>query len=182
MKRIAYIILSAVFFVFILNELSFAATDGALVKYEEGLKLAKEKEYDFAFLSFRSLVQEYPKSKYAQDALFAVGEYFYQVKSYYDVNKIFNEYINKYASSPGAIFAKAYLYKIIEYSDKVEERRKETADKLTLDFFSQIPFLLMPENKERSYLSAFNNKFTLNYQPDKIEIYQNGKIFIEITR
>lgn len=157
------------------------SADTAASKYQEAARLVKKRQYDFAFLAFRSVVRDYPQSKYAQEALFALGEYYYFIKSYGEADKTFNEYISKYSDSRGAIFARVYLWKIIEHSDKVPERKKEALDKLTAYFFSKPLFLLFSEYKELSYLSPFENKLIIRHYVDKIEVYRNGQIFAQFT-
>lgn len=180
MKKIFHIIILLILFVFTfgINNLS---ADTASSKYQEAVRLVKNKEYDFAFLAFRSVVREYPQSKYAQEALFALGEYYYFIKSYGEADRTFNEYISKYSDSREAIFARVYLWKIIEHSDKVPQRKKEALDKLTAYFFSKPLFLLFSEYKELSYLSPLENKLVIRHYVDKIEVYRNGQIFAQFT-
>lgn len=181
MKKI-FIFLSLAITLLFLFKATILSGQSPKAEYEEAVKSAKEKKADFAFMAFRSIIRNFPETEYARESTFAVGEYYYQIKAYYDAIKYFNEYLKKYPAAPGATFAKAYLLKIKQDIKKPTERQKEIIDEIEMDFFSRPLFLVFSEYKEVSYKSAFQNEFAIRYQLDMIEIHRNGKIFIKITK
>lgn len=143
--------------------------------YNEAVRFIKKKQYDFALMSFRSIARNFPDSMYAADSLFGIGEYFYNQGNNSEASKYFSEYVKLYPESEGAIFARAYLLKIIKNDEDVSE-------KLEMEFFSEPLFLLFSEYKEFSYKSAFQNDFSIRYYIDMIEVYRNDDLFIKITK
>jgi len=151
-------------------------------QYKEALRLIREKKHDFAFMELRSILKDFPKSRYAQDALFGVAEYCYEHNMHYDAIKGFTEYINMYPDSKAVIFAKAYLLKIMDKIKNPTEEEKNALESIKRDFFSGPLFLLFSEYKETSYKSPFLNRFKIRYYFDNIEIYRNDEIFLKITQ
>lgn len=177
MKKIFYILLFSVFVLFSTQDLF--ADAGA--RYSEALKFAKQKKPDFALMEFRSIIRDYPKSKYAQKAIFAIAEYSYDNKIYQDALTNFIGYINNYNDPKAVIFAKAYLIKIMEEVRNPTTEEEEMFDNIKKDFFSKSPFLIFSEYKKTSsYRSAFQNRFKIKYYKDNIEVYRNGQLFIKI--
>lgn len=181
MKKLFYILLfiGCIFFSFIAPAL---AGQSGRAQYEKATQLVKRGQYDFALLAFRSIIRDFPESKYAQEAKFALGEYFYRQKAYFEAIQNFTEYIKKYPDTTAAIFAKAYLIKIMESMEKPSQKEKELIDKIKMDFFSKPLFLLFSEHREVSYKSALANDFTIRYYIEDIEVYINDKPFIKITQ
>lgn len=149
--------------------------------YREAIQFIKDKQYDFALLEFRAIIRDFPESKYAQESMFAMGEYFYTQGAYHEAIKNFAEYIRNYPDADGAIFAKAYLLKIMQSIEKPTEEERRVIDNIKTDFFSKALLLLFSEYKEASYKSVFQTVFTVRYYVDITEVYRNGKIFIKIT-
>ena len=48
------------------------------LEWKEAIQSVKEAEDDFAFMSFRTILEEYPDSRYALPAQFAQGEYYFR--------------------------------------------------------------------------------------------------------
>ncbi len=181
MKKIFYILLLALLAVFIFKAPNINA-QSAEAQYREASQMVEEKKYDFAFLAFRSITRDFPKSKYASDALFAVGEYLYSQTANTESISNFSEYVRKYPNSDGTVFAKTYLLKIIEAAQKPTAVEKEIINNLEKEFFSKPLFLLFSQYKEVSYKSGFANSFAIRYYVDKIEVYKNGQIFYRISQ
>lgn len=159
-----------------------AAYAGAWARYNEAVRYIKAKQPDFAFMGFRDIVRDFPKSGFAQKAVFAIAEYYYDHRMYYDAIRSFTGYINDYPGSKANTFAKVYLLKITqEIKDPTPEETKLFED-LRTDFFSKPLFLLFSEYKETSYRSPSQNKFKIRYYIDNVEVYRNGQPFIKITQ
>jgi len=174
MNKIVFATSSILCLVFLFS-LPLQADQRGRGQYDSALSYIKKKQYDFALMKFRSITRDFPESRYAMDSLFAMGEYFYEQGNNYEASKYFSEYINLYPESDGTVFIRAYLLKIME-------DHKEIAEKLKMEFFSEPLFLLFSEYKELSYKSAFQNKFSIRYYIDMIEVYRNDEFFIKITK
>lgn len=179
MKKISCITLFLLIFSF--TSQVFASYKGR-ENYEKAVGHARQKEYDFAFMELRALIHTFPESTYACEALFGLGEYFYLNNIYNEAIEMFSEYVKKYPDSKPAVFAKAYLLKIIEDMKKPTAGQKGSAESLKKDFFSTPKFFMFSEYKEFSYKSVFQNNFKIRYYVDEIEIYRNGELFIKITQ
>ena len=71
------------FFLFILGALiifnahGVYATGFARAKYDAAARYIRHKQPDFAFMEFRSLIRDFPKSELVEKATFAIAEYYY---------------------------------------------------------------------------------------------------------
>jgi outer membrane protein assembly factor BamD (BamD/ComL family) len=180
MKKINYLIL------FCAALIIFSAGDiygfDAMAQYNRAVRYIKIKQPDFALMEFRGIIRDYPKSLFARKALFAVAEYYYDNKVYYDSINNFTEYLNKYPESKSRIFAKVYLLKIIQEIKYPSPDEKKAFESIKNDFFSKPMFLLFKEYKQISYKSPSLNRFKIRYYIDNIEVYRNGQLFIKITQ
>ncbi|MFC1666969.1 hypothetical protein ACFL0P_03775 [Candidatus Omnitrophota bacterium] len=180
-KKIYYILL---FFagLFLLFREPVLADQRGKHQYEKATQLIKKKQHDFALMEFRSIIRNFPDSKYACESLFAVGEYFYNQKNYYEATKYFTECVEHYPDLNEAVFARAYLLEITRRTEKPKGGEKTFVDDIEMEFFSKPLFLLFSEYREVSYKSAFQNNFTIRYYIDMIEVYKNDTLFVKITQ
>ena len=114
MKKINYIFLFAVGLVVIFSAQELCAIEYARARYDAAIRYIKNKQPDFALMEFRSVIRDFPKSPLARKSVFAIAEYYYDNKMYYDAIKDFTGYVKSYPDSKANVFAKAYLLKIIE--------------------------------------------------------------------
>ena len=125
MKKISYIILSVAGLIVIFSAQELCAVEFARTRYDAAVRCIKKKEPDFALMEFRSVVRDFPKSPLAKRSMFAIAEYCYDNKIYYDAVKGFTEYIKNYPDSKANVFAMAYLLKITEdIKDPTMEEKK----------------------------------------------------------
>jgi outer membrane protein assembly factor BamD (BamD/ComL family) len=180
MKKINYILLFSVLLI-----IAFCAGDiygfDAMDQYNRAIGYIKTKRPDFALMEFRGIVRDYPKSLFAQKALFAVAEYCYDNKIYYEALDNFREYLNKYPGSKSGVFAKAYLLKITQDIKDPSQDEKKAFENIKNDFFSKPLFFLFKEYKKTSYKSPSLNRFEIKYNPDNVELYRNNRIFLTLT-
>jgi len=182
MRKINYIILSAIGLMVIFSAQELYAEGFARARYDAAIRYIKKKQPDFALLEFRSVVRDFPKSPLAQRSVFAIAEYYYDNKMYYDAIKDFTGYVKNYPDSKANVFAKAYLLKIIEEIKDPTREEKNTFEDIKKEIFSKPLFLLFKEYKETSYKSPSRNKFKIRYYIDNIEVYRNGQLFIKIAQ
>jgi outer membrane protein assembly factor BamD (BamD/ComL family) len=135
--------------------------------YSQGKKSARHGKIDFAFLSFDRLVRKFPHSKFANEALFAVGEYYFFLRDYRNAKIAFTRLASDYPDSEISVFTFAYLLKLAKREDD-KEMIKELEDKII--GFKQVR-LVFKDSKEYEYTSALFKKYKVVYFIDKVEIY-----------
>lgn len=145
--------------------------------YREGIEAARAGDLDYAFMYFQALVREYPESRHGQDALFAVGEYYFKMADYADANNVFIKLINTYPDSRGEIFALAYLLKIAESQDKADLAQDLAEEIIT----SKRLILLFKDSKEYKYKSPLRKAYKAVYYMDKVNFYLDGELFVQIS-
>jgi len=164
-----------VLFIFLIQYNGYSQEDKSL--YLQATRAARSGKIDFAFMNFRKLLNEYPESKYRQQALFGTGEYYFSIGDYEDAVQSFNKFINSYPESEAKSFAIAYLLHIAKR--KGEETVVEKLEKELIGF--QQSSLLFRDFEELQYLSPlYKNYKALNFI-DKIEIYIDNEIFAKIS-
>lgn len=92
--------------------------DQAGVLYKEGLELEKNGKKDFAVFKYFTITRNYPNSRWADEALFKIAEFYYENKDYFNARETFEKFIGQYPKSPLAKEAKAYLEGIAIISHK----------------------------------------------------------------
>jgi len=161
-------------FIFLFYNLGHAQEEAKL--YSQAVKAAKSGNFIFAFMYFRSLLANYPDSKYREGALFAQGEYYFLIADYNDAGSTFIKFINNYLGSKARIFALAYLFKIAENKKNSSLAKKIKNEIIT---FQRLSFLFS-NYKEFKYRSLFLKKYRALYYIDKVEFYAGGELFAQI--
>ena len=144
--------------------------------YLEAVSAAKAGDMNSAFMEFRSLLADYPGSKYTADSLFASGEYYFLTGNYKEAVSAFTRFIDEYPDSKPRLFAVIYLYKIAkkqEHESLLGNLKKEIVD------FQQL-ILLFRDFKEYKYSSPLQKKYRAVYYIDQAEFYLNGELFEKI--
>ncbi len=146
-------------------------------QYRVILKEIRSGDFGFSFIKLKNYLREYPDSIHKPEIIFAMAEYFFQIKDYHDSIDELTRYILDYPEDKGRVFAQAILYKIfLEYKDEplLSEAIKES-------FFSKSLFLVFSESKIKYYTSALNNAYKIVEYVDKIEVFKNNEPFFKIT-
>ncbi|MEW6008531.1 MAG: hypothetical protein AB1629_02735 [Candidatus Omnitrophota bacterium] len=150
--------------------------------YFQAKQFAKEGKRDFVFLSLSELIREYPGYKFIAEARFAVGEYHFLSGNY---NKAVNDlvgFLKNYPNHKGSVFAKSFLYKIINDNKWINsEEAGKIAKAIKEEFFSTPAFFVFSEFKEKSLKSLLGNSYSLKEYVDKIEIFANGKLLLSVS-
>ena len=116
MKKIIFIILV----ILGLTALSWAYPHETEELMREAQSAAEAGEIDFAFMRYHTIWQNDPESVYKESVLFALGEYYYLTSNYDEAEGFFHQFLLQAEDSKGAIFAKAYLFKIAEMKNERE--------------------------------------------------------------
>ncbi|MEK7849699.1 MAG: outer membrane protein assembly factor BamD [Candidatus Omnitrophota bacterium] len=153
--------------------------------FRESVQEIKDDRIDFAVINLQSIVKDAPRSPYAPTAMFVLGEYYFDNSDYFNSLKMFSDYIHNYPKHKGIIFAKLIIYKIIaEFKNEEALGSQEDAliKEIRKELFSQPLFLIFYDKKSpRSYKSLFNNSYLVYDYVDKIKVFRNDKIFIELS-
>ena len=146
------------------------------LKWQDAVGSAKQGDYDFAFMDFRSILEEYPGSRYCLAAQFALGEYFFLQNNLPMAADAFKDVYSQYPQHQEALIALAYLFKIAEIQENpadMKSYRNKAAS------FRQLTFIFN-DKKSFKYLSGFQRKHKLVYYINKVELYVNGTLFTEV--
>lgn len=151
-------------------------TQGHRSLYSQAVKYARSGDTDSAFMYFRRFLRAYPKSRFSERALFAIGEYYFQIADYYDAARIFMRFINNYPQSKARPFALAYLLTLANITGK-EELTKDLEKEIISS--QQITFLFR-EFKEYEYSSPLSKRHKAVYFIDKVEFYIDEELFTQV--
>lgn len=148
----------------------------AIQEYWEAKRSAKRGQKDFAFMHYRSILREYPSSKYKDQALFANGEYYYINFDYRQSKKYFEQFLEVSGDQNGKLFALAYLLKIAEYNNDTEALKalKEQMVGTKRQGF------LFEDYKEYDYDSPLLRSHKAVYGIETIEFKIEGESFAKI--
>ena len=128
-------------------------------------------------MHFRKIICAFPESKYRENCLFAMGEYYFSISDYRDAASSFNKFINDYPKAKAKPFALAYLFKIAK-REKNEKLQKEL--KHAIVSMQQLS-LLFRDAKEHKYTSPLSKTYKVTYCIDKVEFHINGKLLTQIS-
>ena len=152
----------------------YAGEDASL--YSKAMAAAKRGQEDIAFVHFSAILERYPDSKYAKNALFGAGEYYYSIGDYRDAMPLFERYVQNYPDDRGKLFALVYLYKLSKENEREDLAKKVRKEIVT---FKQQSFLFRVF-KNYQYRSPLNLSHKAVYYIDRVEFYINEDVFAEI--
>ncbi|MDD5730787.1 MAG: outer membrane protein assembly factor BamD [Candidatus Omnitrophica bacterium] len=162
---------------FILLVLPAARAQDSGEEYSLAMQAVHAQDLDIAFMHFRSIAREHPDSKYAKNAIFATGEYYFMTGNYYDAARMFLSFINNYPESNGKLFAEAYLLDIAR-----KQGQEDLVKKLENDIVSRKQLVLLFKNfKEYKYKSPLSRMYKADYYIDKVKFYIDGTMLAEIS-
>ena len=144
--------------------------------YSLAMKAAREGSKDFAFMRFRSLIRNFPKSKFKESSLFAVGEYYFSSTSYEEAAETFNALLEEFPESKAKLFVLMYLLKIAELQHK-EDLKKDFENQIIN--FKQVS-LVFRDFQEYPYRSPFKD-YKVVFHIDRIEFFVAGEAFAKIS-
>jgi len=145
--------------------------------YNSARQAIKAGDKDAAFFHFLSISREPSRSKYREQALFAIGEYYFGISDYHDAFSYLKKLLQDYPESKTKLIALFYLFKIaqIRQNDALAEQVAEKIINL-----KQV-ILIFSDVKEYKYTSLSGTKYKIAYYIDKIEFYINGKLSTQIS-
>lgn len=175
--NIVFLVVAGIIFIFGAQGL-YAGEAGA--RYSEAVRCIKAKQPDFAFMEFRGIIRDFPKSPLAQKSIFAMAEYYYDCGMYRDAIDNFTWCAQDYSDLKANVIAKAYILKIIKEIKEPAFEEKKMVEDIKREFFSKSLFLIFSEYKKTSYRSASLNKFRIKHPAGNIDVYRNDQLFLTI--
>jgi len=100
-----------VFCIFLISSNSYAQA-GSL--YRKAVDSVKAGSLAHAFMYFKILAEEYPRSPLYSRALFAIGEYYFSISDYSRALDSFSEFIESCPDDKAVSFALAYMLNIAQ--------------------------------------------------------------------
>jgi outer membrane protein assembly factor BamD (BamD/ComL family) len=148
---------------------------GAAKIYSKAVQFAKAGQGHFAFMQYNNLLRNYPMSPYRNRALFATGEYYYQVADLREAEVAFKMFLNENPDSEERLYALAYLLSIaVKNISPVEHLEREIMN------LQQVS-LIFRESKEITYRSPLYQDYKTVIHIDRIEFYMEGKLFAKVS-
>lgn len=145
--------------------------------YYTALENARSGNRDFAFMNFCALLEQHPHSRYAREALFACGEYYFLISDYDDAFKALGQYVGDYPESREMPFVLMYILRIAKIKGEGALAKKIEKDIVMLRRLS----FLFRDSKEYRYRSPLFRKHKAAYYIDKVEFYIDGELFEKIS-
>jgi outer membrane protein assembly factor BamD (BamD/ComL family) len=84
---------------------------GAARIYAKAVQFARAGQGHFAFMQYKELLRVYPLSQYRSQALFATGEYYYQLASLQEAEAAFRLFLEENPDSEERMYALAYPWR-----------------------------------------------------------------------
>jgi len=165
-SRLMLLIILSSFFLLTLKEAYADEED-----YFQAKDAVKSGYNDFAFMYFKSILENNRQSKYRQEALFATAEYYFLTSNYIDASSALENFLQDYPDSRMRPFALFYLLKISQVWEK---------DNLTKTIENQIKnlkrvVLVFKESEEFNFKSPLGIDHKIIYYIDRLEFYLNDK-------
>lgn len=163
-----------------------ASVNSSSAIYRTGVQFLQGEDPVFAVPYLESFLRAQPNSPYAPSTLFVLGEIYYDNNDYFNSMRMFSNYIRNFPKHRGVIFAKLIIYKILIDVKKGETNlsiEEETLTKeIRKELFSQPLFLMFYDKKApRRYKSLDRNTYLVYDYVDKIKVFRNDKVFLELS-
>lgn len=175
MKKIVYsLIVSSTLIVLSGNLPVSAESNSSLIN--RATKEVKQGQIEFALMRYRAILRKGTQSKYADKALFALGEYFFVHSNYEYANNFFKQYIDLQNNNNGKLFALAYLLKIAQ-SQNDQKLSKNLEKEIKILYPQSFIFRKVKEYKFNSPLSRKHKAvYSIDYIEFEIEDMKLAKI------
>ena len=148
---------------------------GAARIYSKAVQFARAGQVHFAFMQYNNLLRSYPMSQYRDQALFATGEYYYQIGNLQGAETAFKTFLDENPDSEERLYALAYLLSI------AVKNALPVADLERSIINLQQVSLVFRETKEIAYRSPLYQDYKTVIHINKIEFYVEGKLFAKVS-
>jgi len=174
MKKIIRRLVAALFIVTLVITPSIAGQDSTV--FFKARESARQGQRDFAFMHYRTIIRNYPQSKYKIPALFALGEYYFLAADHKKSMDYFNQYIKQTKDENGKLFALLYLLQFAKkfgQEDRIEEIHYEMVALKRQSF-------LFKKFREYQYRSPLHRLHKALYEIDNIQFFVEGILYEKI--
>ena len=154
---------------------AYSGEDGQ--HFASGKNFARTHQMEFAYMQFRDIVLNYPDSPFREDALFATGEYFFNISNFNEAAKIFAQFIKEYPDSKAKIIVLGFLYKIAQEKNDTAQSEKLKTAIVTLQ---QVSFVFR-NSKNYKYRSPSGKQYRAVIRINQITLHGDGEILAEIS-
>lgn len=151
-----------------------AGEDGTLIAQARGM--AKQGNFEFAFMNYSRVLREFPLSKFTPEALYGRGEYGFALHDYPLAKENFQILAQRFPKKPQRIFALVYLWKIA-HDQSDESAQQELAREIVS--FRQVS-LIFRKSASYRFRSPLGKEHLAIFKIDKIQVYLQGELFAEI--
>jgi len=162
-----------------------AAFSETAERYRAGISALEEGQTYFAVVHLRRLIEQDPASPYAPQSMFALGEYYYDNNDYFHSIKMLSSYVREHPKDKGVVFAKVLIYKMIttfRAETTLNEQEEALMKEIRKELFSQPLFLIFYDKKSpRSYKSLFHHAYLVYDYVDRIKVFRDDKLFLELS-
>jgi hypothetical protein len=131
-------------------------------------------EVDYLFMHYREHLRD--RTVQSDNALFAMGEYYFLMKDFKDAEDYFNQYLATGKNRSQKLFSYAYLLKIAEAKGQ-KNLAKKLAKEMT-GFRKNI--FIFSKSKQESLRSPLKRLHKIIYSIDKVEVYVEGELFAKV--
>ncbi len=153
--------------------------------YRAGVAAFEDGQTYFAIMHLRRVIEEAPESPYAPQSMFALGEYYFDNNDYFNAIKLLSSYIHQHPKDKGVVFAKVLIYKMIttfKAESALNEQEEALMKEIRKELFSQPLFLVFYDKKfPRSYRSLFHHAYLVYDYVDRIKVFRDDKLFLELS-
>jgi tetratricopeptide (TPR) repeat protein len=131
-------------------------------------------EIDYLFMHYRENLRDHKGQP--DNAIFAMGEYYFLMKDFHDAEEYFNKYLSNGKNRSQKLFSYAYLLKIAE-----SQGQKNLAKKLAKEMtgFRKNVFIFS-KSKQESLRSPLKRLHKIIYSIDKVEVYVEGELLAKV--
>jgi len=153
---------------------AFADEDALL--FAQAKTEAKKGQDEFAFMHYRSILRDYPSSRFILPSSFSQAEYYFLLADYQKASSLFQELIQLYPDSQEKLFALAHLLKIAQLQEDQAMIHQWEKEILTIKPTS----FIFRDKKQFVYRTPLNRFFKAVFRINQIDFFQGEKLFVQI--
>ncbi|MFA5060476.1 MAG: hypothetical protein WC676_07615 [Candidatus Omnitrophota bacterium] len=128
------------------------------------------------FISLRKKLSEERNERRIKNIEFAIAEYYFKINDFVDARLAFEDYKKNRLADLHILLANCYLYKIAQTAGQAQ-----ITEDLKKEIFNKQFVLLFDRYKSIKYKSLLGSQYEILYFVDKIDVFLNGDVFVQIV-
>jgi len=136
----------------------------------------KKGNLELAYMQYRHILHQFPKSRFYQEAVWCEAEYLYLSGDIAGSRKAFGDFLAHNPSGDAGLFALSYLWKIA----REQKNSRDEGDVIRQIVQLQPVRLVFRNSQVRDHASPLGRQHKAVLQIDKISFYVQGILFAEI--